>query len=80
MTGPQPNQPTPLRVLVVEDVPADAQMEIAELRRSGYDVSADIVDTSDRLRESLSRHIYDAILADYRLPQFRGMETLDILA
>jgi signal transduction histidine kinase len=79
MTGPHKNGNPPLRVLVVEDVPADAQMEIAELRRSGYDVSADVVETADGVRESLSRNAYDVILADYRLPQFRGMETLDIL-
>ncbi len=80
MTGPATNHNAPrLRVLVIEDVPSDAEIEIAELRRNGFDVAADIVDTGDRVREHLGRTNYDIILADYSLPNFRGMETLDIL-
>lgn len=81
MTGPSTQNPgcKPLRVLVIEDVPSDAEIEIAELRRNGFDVSADVVDTADRIRERLARSTYDVILADYSLPNFRGMDTLEIL-
>jgi signal transduction histidine kinase len=68
-----------LRVLLIEDAPADAEIEIAELRRSGFDVAADVVDTREQVRERLGKHIYDVILADYSLPHFRGMDALDIL-
>jgi signal transduction histidine kinase len=68
-----------LRVLVIEDSPADAEIEIAELRHGGFDVAADVVDTRERLCESLSKNSYDIILADYSLPTFRGMDALDIL-
>lgn len=68
-----------LRVLVIEDVPSDAEIEIAELRRNSFDVMADVVDSGDRVRERLAQTSYDVILADYSLPQFRGMETLEIL-
>jgi signal transduction histidine kinase len=68
-----------LRVLVIEDSPADAEIEIAELRHGGFDVAADVVDTHELLRESLSKNSYDIILADYSLPTFRGMDALDIL-
>lgn len=68
-----------LRVLVIEDVPADAEIEIAELRRNGFDVFADVVDSADRVRERLARTSYDVILADFSLPNFRGMDTIDIL-
>ncbi|HUK47499.1 MAG TPA: ATP-binding protein [Terriglobales bacterium] len=68
-----------LRVLVIEDAPADAEIEIAELRRNGFEVYADVVDTADRVRERLARTQYDVILADYNLPNFRGMDALDIL-
>ena len=68
-----------LRVLVIEDAPADAEIEIAELRHGGFDVAADIVDTRELLRESLTKNSYDIILADYSLPNFRGMDALDIL-
>ncbi|HJT71181.1 MAG TPA: ATP-binding protein [Terriglobales bacterium] len=70
---------TRLRLLIIEDVPSDAEIQIAELRRNGFDVQAEVVDNGDRVRERLSHSNYDVILADYSLPQFRGMETLDIL-
>jgi signal transduction histidine kinase len=79
MSNTNGRSPAALRVLVVEDVPADAEIEIAELRRNGFDVSADVVDNADRLRERLEKTHYDLILADYSLPSFRGMDTLEIL-
>jgi DNA-binding NtrC family response regulator len=68
-----------LRVLLIEDAPADAEIEIAELRNGGFDVAADVVDTRELLREFLNKNSYDIILADYSLPNFRGMDALDIL-
>lgn len=68
-----------LRVLLIEDSPSDAEIEIAELRRTGFDVAADVVDTREQVRERLRKNAYDVILADYSLPNFRGMDALDIL-
>jgi signal transduction histidine kinase len=68
-----------LRVLLIEDSTADAEIEIAELRRAGFDVAADVVDTREQARERLKKIPYDVILADYNLPNFRGMDALDIL-
>src|SRR5437868_4328384 len=69
-----------LHVLLIEDSPADAEIEIAELRRGGFDVAADVVESKDEIRECLGKHSYDIVLADYSLPNFRGMDTLYILA
>jgi len=68
-----------LRVLLIEDAPSDAEIEIAELRNGGFDVAADVVATGDQVRGHLGKTSYDVILADYSLPNFRGMDTLDIL-
>ena len=57
----------------------DAEIEIAELRRGGFEVSADVVETQNQVRDHLEKTKYDIILADYSLPNFRGMDTLDIL-
>lgn len=73
------NRKQRLRLLVVEDSLSDAEIQIAELRRNGFDVSADITDTRDRVCEFLATIAYDLILADYNLPNFSGMETLGIL-
>jgi signal transduction histidine kinase len=68
-----------LRVLLIEDSPSDADIEISELRRNGFEVSADIADMGDEVRKLLAATSYDVILADYNLPNFKGMETIDIL-
>jgi CheY-like chemotaxis protein len=68
-----------LRVLVIEDNPSDAELEIAELRRGGFDISSDVAQTRDEVREFLEKSSYDVILADYNLPHFRGMEALDVM-
>lgn len=59
--------------------PRTPRSKFAELRRAGFEVSADVVDTRERVRERLGKTSYDVILADYSLPTFRGMDTLDIL-
>lgn len=74
--GPSQNR---LRVLLIEDSPSDAEIEIAELRRAGFDVAAEVVDTREQVRERLKKTAYDIILADYSLPNFRGMDALDII-
>jgi signal transduction histidine kinase len=68
-----------LRVLLIEDSPSDAEIEIAELRRAGFDVAGDVVDTREQVRERLKKNPYDIILADYSLPNFRGMDALDMV-
>src|SRR6266568_1943829 len=68
-----------LRILLIEDNPSDAELELAELRREGFEVSSDLAQTRDEVSERLSKHSYDVVLADYNLPHFRGMETLEIM-
>ncbi len=82
MTGPDKNgnRDTRLHVLLIEDSAADAEIEIAELRRGGFDVAADVVGTKDEVRTCLERNSYDVVLADYSLPNFRGMDALYVLA
>lgn len=79
MTAKNGSSQNRLHVLLIEDSPSDAEIEIAELRRAGFDVAADVVDTREQVRERLKKHPYDIILADYSLPNFRGMDALDIL-
>ena len=68
----------PLRVLVLEDRPSDAELILHDLKRSGYNYVSKRVDTkADYLREL--DEIPDIILADYSLPQFTAMEALHLL-
>ena len=55
----------PLRVLVVEDNPRDAELQIATLARAGYLVQHKVAPTADIFRQTLGQLDFDIILADY---------------
>ncbi len=72
--------PGPLRVLVVEDNPDDAELVLRQLRRAGLDLTSRRVDTVDDVRSAIDAFGWDIVLADYNLPTFSGVDTLAILA
>jgi DNA-binding NtrC family response regulator len=69
----------PLRALIVEDSEFDAQMMVSMLRKGGYDVSFERVETAEQLRRALHERAWDMILADYNLPEFDAPAALKIL-
>ncbi len=71
--------PNPLRLLLIEDVPTDAELICHELRKAKIDFSWQRVETKDDFITGLSNFAPDAILADYHLPLFSAMEALRIL-
>jgi CheY-like chemotaxis protein len=64
---------------MVEDSPADAELNLHALRRHGYNVRADIVSRSEEFLQRLSKAVYDVVLSDYELPEWSGLEVLDHL-
>lgn len=68
-----------LRVLLVEDDPADVELVLRELRRAGFDVLSDVVQTAEEFTQRVRTNSYEVVLADYNLPQWRGMEALEVL-
>jgi signal transduction histidine kinase len=68
-----------LRVLLVEDNPSDAELVLRALGKDGFDVSGDVVTTLEEFRLRIQATRYDVILADYNLPQWSGMEALEVL-
>lgn len=68
-----------LRVLLVEDSPADAELVLRELRREGFEVASDTVQTIEDFTRQVRTNPYQVILADYNLPQWTGIETLEVL-
>src|SRR5512134_2260126 len=68
--------PALLRVLVVEDSENDTQLILNELRRGGYDVEHERVETRPAMKEALSRQACDIILCDYTMPRFSAMDAL----
>jgi PAS domain S-box-containing protein len=68
----------PLRVLVVEDNPLDAEMLVRRLRRAGFEPDWQRVDTEAAYLAKLHEGL-DIILADYAMPQFDGLRALELL-
>ena len=68
--------PVPLRALLVEDSEDDALLLIRELRRGGYEVSYQRVDSSASLHAALDSGKWDIVLSDYSMPGFSGTEAL----
>ena len=56
------------RVLLLEDNRADAKLYLSELAQAGFEISGEIVSTSEEFLERLQAHQYDLILAEYQLP------------
>ena len=69
--------PRPLRVLIVEDNPADAELIVRELRRAGFSPDWSRVDTEAAYAAGLDP-AFDIILSDFQLPQFSGLRALEV--
>jgi CheY-like chemotaxis protein len=68
-----------LRTLLVEDNALDAELVLRALRRDGFEVSAVIVQDEAGFVEALRTHLPEVVLADYNLPNWKGMEALGVL-
>ncbi len=64
----------PLRILIAEDNPADLELTVLELRKSGLDVEIDTVVTRPAFAEKLRSQTVDMVLSDYRMPGWTGMD------
>lgn len=71
--------PPPMRVLLVEDEPADAELVIDDLRDDGIDCVDLRVDTEAQFLEALDTFQPDIVLSDINLPLFDGQRALDLL-
>jgi two-component system cell cycle sensor histidine kinase/response regulator CckA len=70
--------PNPLRVLLVEDSPDDAELIAGELARGGWAASIERVQTAQEMREALDRAPFDVVISDYSLPLFSGPAALAV--
>jgi diguanylate cyclase (GGDEF)-like protein/PAS domain S-box-containing protein len=67
-----------LRVLISEDQPADAELEVRELKRAGMRVMHRVVDTEGAFREALREFQPELIISDFSMPHFDGMWALSL--
>jgi len=74
--GMRQEKPERIRVLLVEDVSTDAEIEVRELRRAGMGVDHRRVDTEDGFRREMDQFLPHVIISDFSMPHFDGMTAL----
>ena len=67
-----------LKILLVEDAEADAELQLRELRRSGLSFEARRVQTESDFLVQLDEYLPDIIVSDYSIPGFGGLLALEI--
>lgn len=69
-----------LKALIVEDSEKDAALLLRELRRAGFDLSFERVDSEPTMAEALARQSWDIVLTDYSMPHFNAEAALAVIA
>jgi diguanylate cyclase (GGDEF)-like protein/PAS domain S-box-containing protein len=69
----------PIRVLFVEDSQPDVELLALRLRKAGYELRHERVESAEGLEKALARGPWDAILSDFTIPGFGGLEALALL-
>lgn len=82
--GPNDPKETPvaaksLRILFLEHEPADIEIALRELKKSGLRFAVEIAADREEFTRRLSQSSFDIILSDYRLPDWNGMEALALV-
>ena len=65
-------RPSPLRVLLVEDSPDDAELVVRALRAAGLDIDAQRVATEPELHAALLAFMPDVVLTDWAIAGLLG--------
>jgi len=68
-----------LRVLFVEDSQTDVELCLQELKKEGFQVDSDVVETPAEFAQQIRSIPYDIVLSDYNLPTWTGMDALEYL-
>jgi diguanylate cyclase len=73
------DKPRVIRILIVEDSEDDAELLTMALRRAGYAVEAQRVETSAAMDEALDHGEWDVVVSDFNLPHFSALGALGAL-
>ena len=68
-----------ISILFVEDSQGDVKLCLAELRKSGFEVNSETVQDEDKFLAKLQTGSYDAIVSDYQLPGWTGIQAVEQL-
>jgi len=68
-----------LRVLIAEDSEDDALLLVRELRRGGYALTYERVDSAAAMTAALDRQSWDLVIGDHSMPHFGGLAALALV-
>jgi diguanylate cyclase (GGDEF)-like protein/PAS domain S-box-containing protein len=68
-----------IRVLIIEDTEDDALLLWRALRRGGYEVQWQRVDTAPAMKTALESQPWDVVVSDYSMPRFSATDALALL-
>ena len=67
----------PLKVLIAEDNPADAELALLGLRRAGFDPQGAVVETEADFRREVALGV-QIVLSDYSMPELHALRALEL--
>lgn len=76
--NPDQNSKGTLRVLIVEDSKIEAKFTANLLKKNGYEVISERVETRDDMKLQLDQSEWDIVISDYQMPEFDGMKALQL--
>jgi hypothetical protein len=68
-----------LRILIVDDSQEDAELLVRDLSQSGYEIVQERVQTPEAMKAALVSKTWDAVISDYSLSEFGGVDALNLL-
>lgn len=68
-----------VKILIVEDLPSDAQLTEREIKRSFESAEIKVVETKAEFIRELEEFIPDIVVSDFQLPSFDGLSALKIV-
>src|SRR5690349_19114639 len=68
-----------LNLLLIEDTPDDALLVLRELKRGGFEVEHERVESAAQLVAALEKRPFDAVISDYVLPGFSCQEAIALV-
>jgi PAS domain S-box-containing protein len=71
-----PKATAPLHVLILEDTQNDVDLILLELRKAGLHIEHTLAGNKEQFRRALQQEDFDAIVSDYRLPNWTGLKAL----
>jgi two-component system cell cycle sensor histidine kinase/response regulator CckA len=71
-----PQTMAPLRVLILEHSPHDVDLMLFELKEAGVLIEQTVAENAEQFRRAIREETFDAVLSDYRLPNWTGLEAL----